>query len=255
MSERTEYAAGTPSWIDLQTSDQAAAKTFYTELFGWTYDDQPMDEGAVYSLANLKGKNVAAIAPLGDQAAAGVPPHWNTYVTVTDVDASAEIAQKAGGTLFAGPFDVMDAGRMAVVADPTGAVVALWQAKNHIGAALVNEPGAFGWSELITPDIPAAAAFYQKLFGWTSNPLEGMDYTEFKLNGEGLAGAMNPPMPGIPPVWTVYFQVADTDAIVAKATALGASVMVPPTDIPPGRFAVLADPQGAMFNIITMNPT
>ena len=256
MPERKEYAPGTPSWVDLQTTDQAAAKSFYGALFGWNFDDLPIDESGdvVYSMARLQGLDVAAIAPLGDMAAAGVPPHWNSYITVSDVDASAAIAEKVGGSIIAPAFDVLDAGRMAVVADPTGAVFNLWQAKNSIGAQLVNEPGTFSWNELLTPDVPKAAEFYNKLLGWTSGSVEGMEYTEFKLNGNSLAGAMNPPMPGIPPVWTIYFATADTDATVAQAEKLGGSVMVPPTDIPPGRFAVIADPQGAMFNVIKMNP-
>jgi hypothetical protein len=252
MAERNEYVPGTPNWVDLQTTDQAAAKAFYGELFGWTYDDVPVDDDdGVYSLAKLKGRDAAAIAGLGDQAAAGVPPHWNSYVSVSDVEATVAMVEPAGGSVLMAPFDVMDAGRMAVVADPTGAVITLWQAKNHIGAGIVNEAGAFSWNELLTPDIPKATAFYNKVLGWTAHDLEGpMTYTELKLNGESIGGAMNPPMPGIPPVWTIYFTVDDTDATVAKATALGGSVIAPPMDIPPGRFAVLADPQGAMFNVI-----
>ena len=134
-----------------------------------------------------------------------------------------------------------------------GAVILLWQPKNNIGARLVNEPGTFSWSELLSPDVPKAAAFYNKLFGWEANHMTGaMDYTEFKLNGESVAGGMNPPMPGIPPVWTIYFTTDDTDATVEKATSMGGTVFQPPTDIEPGRFAVLADPQGAMFNVIKM---
>ena len=255
MPERTEYAPGTPSWVDLQTSDQPAAKQFYRELFGWTYDDNPVGDGVVYSMAVLKGTQVAAISPLGDMAAQGVPPHWNTYVTVSDVDAAAGQVGAAGGQVIAPPFDVMDAGRMAVVADPTGAMLNLWQAKNNIGAGLVNEAGAFSWNELLSPDMPKAAEFYNKIFGWEANHItEGMEYWEFKLNGESIAGGMNPPMPGIPPVWTIYFSVDDTDATVAKAQSLGGAVFMPPTEIPPGRFAVLADPQGAVFNVIKMNP-
>ena len=256
MPERKEYTPGTPNWVDLQTTDQNAAKAFYGEIFGWTYNDMPVDEAnkVFYSMATLRGLDVGAIAPMGPDMA-GIPPHWNTYISVSDVDATAATVPGAGGTVIAPPFDVMDAGRMAVVADPTGAVFQLWQAKNHIGASLVNETGAFSWNELLTPDIPKAAAFYNKVLGWTANKFEGdMDYTEFKLEGESLAGAMNPPMPGIPPVWTIYFNVDDTDATVAKAKSLGATVFAEPTDIPPGRFAVLADPQGAMFNVIKMNP-
>ena len=143
MPERTKYAPGTPSWVDIQTSDPTGAKAFYSALFGWEYDDQPVGhdaEGndAFYSMATKNGKHVAAIAPL---PMPGVPPHWNTYVTVADVDATAAQVPGAGGSVMMPPFDVMDAGRMAVIADPTGALICLWQATNHIGASLVNEHG------------------------------------------------------------------------------------------------------------------
>jgi len=256
MPERKEYVPGTPNWVDLQTTDQAAAKKFYGELFGWQFNDMPIDEanGVFYSMATVRGLDVGAIAPLGPDMA-GIPPHWNTYISVSDVGAVAATVAGAGGTVIAPPFDVMDAGRMAVIADPTGAVFQLWQAKNHIGAALVNEAGAFGWNELITPDIPKATAFYNKLLGWTANKLEGpMEYTELKLDDAPVGGAMNPPMPGMPAMWTIYFNVDDTDATVANAKSLGGAVFVEPTDIPPGRFAVIADPQGAAFNVIKMNP-
>ena len=255
MPERTSYAAGTPSWIDLQTTDQAAAKQFYGELFGWTFDDRPVDEQNVYSMASIKGLDVAAISGLGDQAAAGVPPHWNSYISVDDVDATTAKVAPAGGTVFAPPFDVMDAGRMSVIADPTGAVFELWQAKENIGAKLVNEPGTFCWTELITPDVPKAAAFYGEVLGWGAETTKGdQPYTEFKLGRESVAGGMNPPMAGMPAAWGIYFAVADTDETVAKATALGGSVVSPPMDIEPGRFAVLSDPQGAMFLVIKMKP-
>jgi len=254
MPERKEYAPGTPSWVDLQTTDQAAAKSFYGQLFGWTYEDNPTGsepDAAIYSMAVLKGQHVAAIAPMppgGD----GIPPHWNSYVTVADVDASAGVAAKAGGTVLMPAMDVMDAGRMAVIADPTGGVIALWQAKNNIGAQLVNEAGTFSWNELITPDVPKAAAFYKQLFGWDAAPTPDGSYTEFKLDGQSIGGAMNPPMPGIPTVWGIYFSTDDCDATVEKAKSLGGAVFNGPMDIEPGRFAVLADPQGAMFNVITM---
>ena len=171
MPERTEYVPGTPNWVDLQTTDQAAAKSFYASLFGWTYEDMPMDEegGSVYTMARLKGRDVGAIAPLGDMAAAGVPPHWNTYVSVSDVDATTALVAPAGGTVMMPPFDVLDAGRMAVIADPTGAVLNLWQAKNHVGAAIVNEANSWSWNELLTPDLSKATAFYNKVLGWTAN--------------------------------------------------------------------------------------
>jgi predicted enzyme related to lactoylglutathione lyase len=257
MAERTSYASGTPNWVDVQTTDPDAAKQFYGSLFGWTFVDNPIDEehGVYYSIGTIRDLDVAAVAPLGDQAAAGVPPHWNSYVSVDDVDATAAKVEGAGGTVIMPPFDVMDAGRMAVVQDPTGAVIQLWQAKNNIGAKVVNENGTFSWSELMTPDVPKAAEFYNALFGWTTETHgEGPGaYTEFKLGGNSIAGAMNPPMPGIPPMWGVYFTVDDCDAAVETVKSLGGAVMNGPMDIEPGRFAVIADPQGAVFNVIKMN--
>src|SRR5690242_2476573 len=168
MPARDSYAQGTPNWVDLQTSDQAAAKAFYTHLFGWTYDDQPMPDGQVYSMAVLRGHQVAAIAPQPPElAAAGAPPMWNTYLAVDSADEATARAEAAGGTVAMAPFDVMDAGRMSFVLDPSGAAVALWQADKHIGATLVNEPGAVIWNELIT-DNPAAVSFYEQVLGVTT---------------------------------------------------------------------------------------
>jgi hypothetical protein len=208
-------------------------------------------------MASLRGRHVGAISPLGDHAAPGIPPHWNSYVSVDDIEASVAKVAPAGGTVVAPPFDVFDSGRMAVVQDPTGAMFELWQAKEHIGAGLVNEPGTWAWNELITPDIPAATAFYRALFGWGTSVQEagtpdGQNYTQWTLGDQSIGGMMNPPMPGIPPMWSIYFAVDDTDATVAKAKALGGSVMSEPMDIDPGRFAVLTDPQGAVFNVIAM---
>jgi len=256
MPERTQYAPGTPSWTDLQTSDPVAAKSFYAALFGWEYDDRLAGHDAdgneaVYSMATKNGKHVAAIASL---PMPGVPPHWNTYVTVADVDATAAQVPGAGGTVLMGPFDVVDAGRMAVIADPTGAMLCLWKAKDHIGASLVNEHGTLSWEEVMTPDVSAATAFYAKIFGWEAVPVDagGMDYTELKLDGRGIGGAMKLPMPGMPPAWGIYFAVDDADKAAEVAAANGGTVLQPPTDIPPGRMAVVADPAGAMFNIIKL---
>lgn len=249
MPERTQYAPGTPSWIDLQTPDQDGAKKFYGAMFGWDYDDRPVGEGAVYAMATKNGKHVAAI---GGEPPAGVPPHWNTYVTVTDVDATAAQVPAAGGTVIAPPFDVMDAGRMAVIADPTGAMLCVWQVKDHVGAALVNEHGTLTWNELMSPDIPAATAFYEKIFGWKAAPVPDGSYTELKLGDRSIGGAMKPPMEGIPPLWGIYFAVDDTDKAVEIAKSNGGSLIQGPMDIEPGRFAVLADPAGAIFSVIKM---
>jgi predicted enzyme related to lactoylglutathione lyase len=255
MPERTQYAPGTPSWIDLSTTDRAAAKEFYNGLFGWTYEDQQAGPEATYTMASLKGATVAGMADLmSDQVAQNVPPHWLTYVTVSDADATAKTAAAAGGAVLAGPFDVVDAGRMAMLQDPTGAIVAIWQPVNHIGAGLVNEHGTLTWNELMSPDIEKAAEFYKAVFGWDAetNTADGMTYTEFKVAGQSIAGGMAPPMEGIPSVWGIYFAVDDTDATVAEATRRGATLINGPVDIPVGRFAVLMDPQGAVFSVIKM---
>jgi uncharacterized protein len=143
---------------------------------------------------------------------------------------------------------------MSVIADPTGALICMWQAKNHIGASLVNEHGTLSWEELMTPDVPAATAFYSKVFGWEAAPAEmpGVEYTELKLNGRAIGGAMKPPMEGMPAVWGIYFAVDDTDKTAELAAANGGTVMQPPMDIPVGRMAVLVDPAGAVFNVIKM---
>ncbi len=254
MPERTSYAPGTPNWVDLGTTDQAAAKDFYGALFGWTFVDNPVDETntVFYTMASRNDSVVAGIGPLN--APDGVPPHWNSYVSVDDIDATVAKVAGAGGTVIAPPFPVVEAGRMAVIQDPTGALLMLWEAKDHIGAQLVNEAGAFTWTELLSPDVPKAAAFYATVLGWGAKPQgDPVSYTEFTLGGESIAGAMNPPMPGIPPSWGIYFATDDTDATVAQAQSLGGALMAGPMDIEPGRFAVLADPQGAVFSVIKMS--
>ena len=257
MPERTSYAQGTPNWVDLQTSNQDAAKAFYSGLFGWTYDDQPMPEGPVYSMAMVDGHPVAAIAPQPpEMVAAGAPPMWNTYLAVDSVDDATAKAEAAGGKVAIAPFDVMGAGRMSFVLDPSGAPVALWQASQHIGATLVNEPGAVTWNELITTDPAGTAAFYQTVVGLTTSTMDmgAGEYTLFEANGQMVGGTTPPQMPGVPNHWHVYFGVADADATVAKAAELGGSVLVEPFDTPVGRMAVISDPQGAVFSIIQPAP-
>ena len=255
MPVRTSYVQGTPNWVDLQTTDQNAAKAFYAGLFGWTYDDQPMPEGAVYSMAKLGEENVAAIAPQSPElVAAGAPPMWNTYLAVDSVDDAAAKVGAAGGQVAMAPFDVMDAGRMAFVLDPSGAAVAFWQAGLHIGASLVNEPGTITWNELITTDPSTAAAFYEQVLGLTTSVMDMGDgeYTMFEAGGEQVGGTTEPQMPGVPNHWRVYFAVAGADASAAKVTELGGSVLVEPFDTPVGRIAVVRDPQGTTFSIIQL---
>jgi predicted enzyme related to lactoylglutathione lyase len=176
-------------------------------------------------------------------------------VTVSDVDATAAQVAGAGGTVVMDAFDVMDAGRMAVIADPTGAMFNLWTPKQSIGAQLVNEHGALSWNELMSPDVDAAAQFYQQIFGWKANKvgMPGMEYTEFKLGDRSIAGGMKPPMEGMPAVWGIYFATDDTDKTAEIAKSKGATIIQEPTDIPPGRMAVIVDPTGAAFSVMTMN--
>ena len=251
MPERTSYSQGTPNWVDLPTSDQAAAKAFYAALFGWTYDDQPMGEGQVYSMAMLGGHQVAAISTQPpEMAAAGAPPMWNTYLAVDSVDEATAKVEAAGGKVAMAPFDVVDAGRMSFVMDPSGAAVALWQAGQHIGSGLVNEPGTVIWNELITDD-PAAVSFYEQVLGLTAATADmgGNKYTLLQVGGKEVAGTTQPQMEGVPNHWHVYFAVTDADATAARITELGGSVMVPPFDTPIGKMAVVTDPQGAVFSL------
>jgi len=256
MPERTEYAPGTPSWIDLATPDPAASQQFYGSLFGWSFDDQDTGNPEMpYTIATQRGKSVAGMMKLSpDMAAAGMPPVWSTYVTVADVDAATKKAKDLGATVLSEPMDVMSAGRMAVLSDPQGAVFCLWQAKDHIGAEIVNEPVSLCWNELITPDVEGSKTFYRGLFGWSPQtaPMgDGPEYTVWQLGETGIGGAMPPPMEGMPPFWGVYFAVGDTDATVATAKELGATVLAEPMDLPDvGRMAALTDPQGAVFSII-----
>jgi predicted enzyme related to lactoylglutathione lyase len=251
MGERTEYAPGTFCWEELTTTDQGAAKAFYGALLGWEFDDRPVgDGGYVYSMAQVEGKNVAAIATQPDQQReAGVPPMWNSYVSVESADATAERAQELGATVHAPPFDVMDVGRMAVIADPQGAFFEIWQPKAHIGASLVNAPGALSWNELNSPDVDASAAFYGALFGWTveSFDMGGEPYLSIKNGGANGGGIRPLNQPGPPPHWLAYFAVQDIAAALAKVDELGGAKLAGPIDIGRGKIAVVKDPQGAFF--------
>ncbi|QGN58349.1 VOC family protein [Nostocoides sp. HKS02] len=254
MTTKTSYAQGTPCWVDLQTSDQDAARAFYAGVLGWEFVEQPMPDGPVYAMAQLGGRNAAAIAPQNpDQAAAGVPAMWNTYLAVDDVDATTARVADAGGTVAMEPFDVMDAGRMSFVADPSGAFVGLWQAREHIGAQVANEPGALTWNELVTTDPESALPFYEKLLGVQAVTVPmGPDYayTMFQVGDQQVGGSTAPQMPGVPNHWAVWFSVDSADASAARITELGGSLLVEPTDMPVGRMVVARDPQGAVFNLL-----
>jgi len=255
MPEFTSYAPGTPSWIDHAAKDIGESNSFYSSFFGWDAEDHGEAAGH-YTIFRKNGKTVAGNMGIMTE---GQPSAWVAYVSVDDADKTVEVAKKAGATLFVEPMDVMDIGRMAVFADPTGAVIAIWQPKTFCGAELANEPGAFCWSELNTRDVAAAKVFYTEVFGWTPNDLEmeGMNYTEWRLGENRVAGmvTMSDMVPAeVPAHWLVYFGTDNTDATVARASELGAMTLAPPTDIPPGRFAALVDPDGAAFAVIKMTP-
>jgi predicted enzyme related to lactoylglutathione lyase len=250
VAERTSYSPGTFSWTDLTTPNQEAAKVFYGELFGWEPDDQPIGDGVYYSLMKLGGKDVAAISPQPQQQRdAGAPPVWNSYITVESADDTLARAQQLGATVHAPAFDVMDVGRMGVIRDPQGAYFLPWEPRSHVGAELVNVPGALCWNELASHGVEASVTFYGELFGWTAERMEAspMEYFVIK-NADGRTnGGIRAAMGEEPPYWLVYFGAEDAAGSVSKATELGGKQLVAPMEIGPGRFAVVQDPQGAVF--------
>jgi uncharacterized protein len=251
MGTRTTFTPGTFSWTDLTTTDQEAAKQFYGSLFGWEADDQPVGDGAVYSMMKRDGENVAAISPQPpQQREAGVPPIWNSYITVDGADAALGRASELGAQIHAPAFDVFDVGRMGIVQDPQGAFFLVWEPKGHIGASLVNAPGALSWNELHAPDLDASAAFYGELFGWSFDEFPGDEPYRVIKNSDGHSngGITTGLPPGTPPHWLVYFGAEDADASVARVGELGGSTLLAPMDLGPGlRIAVVQDPQGAVF--------
>jgi uncharacterized protein len=248
MGKRTEYAPGFFSWVDLTTSDAAAAKDFYGGLFGWEFEDNEIPgDGGVYTMCKVDGDYVAAIPGSTDQA----PPHWNNYVTVASADDAAAKAKELGANVIEEPFDVMDAGRMALFMDPTGAALCVWEARDAIGAQRVNEPGCLTWNELHTPDPAKALEFYSGLFGWSGEEMEtgegNPSYTVIR-NGDRTNGGVMPAQGGEPPNWLPYFIVESRDDAVARAKELGAQELFR-MDMEQGNIAALADPQGAVFAV------
>jgi uncharacterized protein len=220
MSIHTKYEPGTFSWVELTTTDGGAAKAFYAALFGWTFEDNQVGPDMVYSMGKLGDQYSCGLFTM--KAMEGIPPHWLSYITVDDADAAAKKASANGGKVMREPFDVMTAGRMAVLTDPTGALFAVWQPKEHIGAGVKQAPGSLTWNELFTTDIAAAGPFYAKTFGWTTKAIDMGPMGTYTLfgpagaePGESNVGGMMglpPNMKGVPPHWLAYFAVADCDA-------------------------------------------
>jgi uncharacterized protein len=276
--ERDEYPPGVPCWVDTGQPDPEAAVDFYGGLFGWEFADRmPADAPERYFVAQLRGREVAAVGSQPD----GMPPKpvWNTYICVDSADEATARVKAAGGKALMEPFDVGDAGRMAVLTDPEGAGFCLWQARQTKGAQLVNEPGTWNFSELNTRDREGAQAFYGAVFGWEADTVDlgEVNFTMFRLPGygdyleqrdpdlrrrmaadgapEGFEDAVAWLVPmtsdqfpeDAPPHWSITFAVDDADAIADRAAELGGKVLVPPFDAPFVRMAVLSDPQGAVF--------
>jgi predicted enzyme related to lactoylglutathione lyase len=260
MGKRSRYEPGTFSWVELATTDPDGAKDFYSALFGWQADDQPIDGGGTYTLMRLDGDSVAGLALQPEQQRdAGVPPNWFNYVTVASADEAAGRVEGLGGKVHAGPFDVMTAGRMAVIADPAGAMFGVWEARDSIGAERVNDPGCLTANELSTTDVEGASTFYGELFGWRIEEIDtggGPRYWTIVHGGaaEGRNGGVRELAPeqsdaGVPPHWMPYFTVESVDDAIATTNGRGGVVHAGPIDIPVGRIAVLSDPQGAFLAI------
>ena len=253
MATVDQTPPGSFCWFELGTSDSSAAKEFYQPLFGWTSEDSPMGPGGVYTSFSLEGRRVGATYTLNpQQTSMGVSPHWMIYVSVENADAIAQKAGPLGANLFMPTFDVQEHGRMTVMADPTGAVFSIWQAKQNPGVGVTGVNGSVCWADLNTTNTSAAKDFYSSLFGWTikASEKDSSGYLHI-YNGEvGIGGI--PSSEQLPanasPHWLIYFLVSDCAAALEKAEGLGASALMPTTEIPTvGSMAVLKDPQGAVF--------
>ncbi len=253
VTRDTAWPAGTPCWVDLGVSDIGQARAFYSGLFGWQIEEGPPEAGG-YSMCGLDGRPVAGIGP--SMGPPGTPPTWTTYIASDDADETASKIRAAGGQVLVEPMDVMDVGRMAVAADPGGAVFGVWQARAHSGAQVANEPGAVTWNENSSRDFEGNKAFYRAVFGYEYGDMSSSEfrYATVDLGGRpvGGIGELDRGLPPeVPANWATYFAVTDTDAAVNRAVELGGSVVRPAWDTPYGRMAVLADDQGAVFAVLS----
>ncbi len=250
----SKFPHGAFSWADNSSSDPAASKAFYLALFGWEHIDIPIGEGMTYTIFQLDGANVCALSGmLPDQLRAGIPSHWNNFVTVDDVDALAAVIEAHGGKLVYGPVDVFDSGRMLALEDPTGAMLNLWQPRSNIGAGIVNTVGAMCWNELLTRDGESAKAFYGNVFGWQFHG--DAPYIHIRNRGRGNGGmlVMDENFGEMPNCWLPYFNVADIDAAMKRVEELGGRVITQKMEAPDnGWFTVIEDPAGAVFYIMQL---
>jgi predicted enzyme related to lactoylglutathione lyase len=245
MGERDSYPSGTFCWADLGTIDAASAQEFYTGLFGWDAEPLPAGDEGTYVMFRIGGRAVAALYEMGESERSQLNAHWSSYVSVDDVEAIAARAAELEATVVAEPFDVMDSGRMAVLRDPTGAHVHLWQPGRHSGAGRVNEPGCMVWNELATPDGERAAGFYHELLGWDAER-DPTGYATLRM-GEQLIGGIRPLREDEPPNWLIYFTVPSAEEAAERVRGSGGEVVAGPAEVTVGKIAVVRDPQGAMF--------
>jgi predicted enzyme related to lactoylglutathione lyase len=254
MAETMAPAVHKPIWIDLASSDPAASSDFYAKLFGWQVEVSPDPQYGGYAMATIAGKDVAGIGP---KMMPEAPTAWSIYIWTPDAEELAKKVQAAGGKVIAPPMQVGEQGKMAVFQDPSGAYISAWQPGLMAGGLTDGRPSSYGWSELNSRGLDKAVGFYETVFGWatrTSPMGDGQPpYTEFLAGGVSIAGAMemNPMVPAeVPSYWMVYFEVGEVDASFKKAIDGGAREMVAPRDFPGGRFAILGDPQGAVFGLL-----
>lgn len=253
MADAAVAVANKPAWVDLGTKDPAAAREFYAKVFGWNIEVDPDPQYSGYGLAKVGGKDVAGI---GGTQSPDQPSAWSTYIGTEDIEKLGATVEAAGGKVIAPAFDVGDQGKMAVYQDPIGAVVSAWQ-PTRMGGFQTQGANTFAWAELTARGLEKAIPFYGKIFGWTAKKSEagGQPYTEFQVDGESVAGAleMDPTVPAqMPSYWLVYFNVEDVDGSFKKAIDAGATETVAPQDFPGGRFAIVSDPQGAVFGLMKL---
>ncbi len=261
MPNIESHPPGSFCWLELATTDQAAAKSFYSSLFGWTPSDSPLGPGEFYTIFKLEGRDAAAGYTMRpEQRSQGIPPNWMLYISVTSADDAAKRANAGGGTVHMDAFDVGESGRMAVLGDPTGAVFAVWQPKNHQGLGIAHADGTLCWADLSTPDPQRASKFYSDLFGWkmvTEEEDPEHEYLHIK-NGEHFIGGIPPAKyhnARAPAHWLAYILTSNCDVTADKAKQLGGQLYVAPTTVGNvGRIAVVADPQGAVFALFQHTP-
>lgn len=258
MSERTEYRHGEFCWVDLVAHNMQEIQPFYESLLGWTTQMMDTQGGPPYAGFHLNGKGVAGLGEMpADMKSAGVPPMWNSYINVDDIEAVTQKAVEFGGKITMPVYPVLDAGTLAFIQDPTGGNVGLWQRNQHFGAEVVNTPGAFCWNELGTRDLDGAKDFYTKLFGWTYSINESSPSEYYIIENQGQMNGgmlkMTEEWGEMPPYWGVYFTVSDMKETVQTVEKLGGKICCAPFNTPVGQMCVITDPQGAALNLIQLN--